>query len=201
MEPLWQTPPGFAAVDMTSRLAGVGSASDADAAADSDFSAFYECTFRRVYAFVRSQVASADVAQDLVSRAFVKAYRRWPTSPRGEAATFWVFRIARNTLIDYWRVDGRHESVNVSLDELAERPATGANPEAACSEKERAALLLRVIGSLDTDDRIVLSLKFTGQRTNREIAAILAISEGAVSMRLLRALRRLRQRLTEAGVS
>jgi RNA polymerase sigma factor (sigma-70 family) len=57
-----------------------------------------------------------------------------------------------------------------------------------------------VLSQLDKDDRTILGLKFTAQQTNREIAAILELSEGAVSMRLLRALRRLRERLSERGI-
>jgi RNA polymerase sigma factor (sigma-70 family) len=57
-----------------------------------------------------------------------------------------------------------------------------------------------VLSQLDKDDRTILGLKFTAQQTNREIAAVLELSEGAVSMRLLRALRRLRERLLERGI-
>jgi RNA polymerase sigma-70 factor (ECF subfamily) len=59
--------------------------------------------------------------------------------------------------------------------------------------------MIRVIGTLSDDDRTMLALKFGGHRTNREIAAIMDLSEGAVSMRLLRALRRLRDQLQEMG--
>ena len=167
---------------------------------EAEFSALYEGTFAPIYAFVRGQVSSADSANDLVSQIFLKSYRHWSRAPRGEAATFWLFRIARNTLIDYWRVEGRRESVNVPLDELADVGDGRANPEAMCSAKERAARLLKAVGSLGKDDRVLLSLKFTGQRTNREIAAILGISDPAVSMRLLRALRRLRERLSDVDI-
>jgi RNA polymerase sigma factor (sigma-70 family) len=57
------------------------------------------------------------------------------------------------------------------------------------------------MSAMGVDDRMLLSLKFTAQRTNREVAGILGISEAAVSMRLLRALRRLRERLADLGVS
>jgi RNA polymerase sigma factor (sigma-70 family) len=67
--------------------------------------------------------------------------------------------------------------------------------------KERWAVLLRVISLMDDDDRILLGLRFAAERTNREIAAVLSLSEAAVSMRLLRTLRRLRELLMELGVS
>jgi RNA polymerase sigma factor (sigma-70 family) len=53
------------------------------------------------------------------------------------------------------------------------------------------------MNGLPERDRTLLALKFSARRTNREIAGILSVSEGAVSMRLLRALRRLRDHLQE----
>lgn len=168
---------------------------------DAAFVEFYAEAFPRVYSFIRSQVGAQASAQELVARVFLKAYCHRSKLPRGGAATTWLFRIARNTVIDYWRVEGRRESASVSLEELADRPDANDNPEVLYAAKERQAMLLRVMGSLCVDERMLLGLKFTGQRTNREVAAILGISEAAVSMRLLRALRNLRDQLAQRGVS
>ena len=167
---------------------------------DTSFEQFYTSAFPRVYSFIRSQVGSVQSAQDVVARIFLKAFRHRAKAPAGPAAMVWVFRIAHTVLIDHWRVEGRREAASVSIDDLAEFPERQANPEAAYAEKERKALLLSVMSELDKDDRTVLGLKFTAQQTNREIAVILDLSEGAVSMRLLRALRRLRERLLERGI-
>jgi RNA polymerase sigma-70 factor (ECF subfamily) len=166
-----------------------------------DFAEFYAVAFPRVYAFIRSQVGNTETAQEIVGRIFLKAYRHRDKSPSGDASMVWVFRIAHTVLIDYWRVEGRRESASVSIEELAEIADDIADPEAFYAAKERAALLVQTMGELDENDRTVLAMKFAGQRTNREIGAILHIEEAAVSMRLLRALRRLRSRLAERGIS
>ena len=103
-------------------------------------------------------------------------------------------------MIDHWRVEGRRLAVTISLDELGDISGTTADPEIAALTRERQATLVRLMGGLDQREQSLLALKFAAQRTNREIAAVLSISEGAVSMRLLRALRRLREQLREAGV-
>jgi len=167
-------------------------------AAQFAFEALYGVAFPKVYAFIRSQVATADTAQELVSRIFLKAYRHRTSAPTDAAAIQWIFRIAHTTLIDYWRVDRKRERASVPIEEL-EDLADSSNAESAYERKERSAHLLRLIGELSEDDRTVLALKFTAQRTNRDIATILGVSEGAVSMRLLRALRRLRERLQTTG--
>jgi len=168
--------------------------------ADAAFEEMYRGAWRRVYSFVRCQVAGRETAQELASHAFFKAYRQRDHQPAGPDALLWMLRIAHNVLIDHWRVEGRRAAVTISLDELGEMVGSAANPETMVVTRERLAMLVRLIGELDERDRSLLALRFAAQRTNREIASVLAISEAAVSMRLLRALRRLRERMREAGV-
>jgi RNA polymerase sigma-70 factor (ECF subfamily) len=171
----------------------------AGAETDEAFQQLYDAAVPRVYAFIRCQVSTVETAQDLVSRVFVKAYHHRRNQPASDAAMQWVFRIARTTLIDYWRVDRRRESASLPLEQIAELPSESDNPEAAYERKQRAAEVIRVLSELNDDDRMMLALKFAGQRTNREIAAIMSLSDGAVSMRLLRSLRKLRERLRGTG--
>lgn len=175
--------------------------SDADASLDQKFARLYAESFPKVYAFIRSQVGHASTAQDLVSRIFLKAYRHRAKAPAGDAEILWIFRIAHTSLIDYWRVEGRRRSIDVPLAELGEIPDRVTDLEGRYAARERATLLLRVMADLSDGERELLALKFTAQRTNREIAEILGVSEAAISMRLLRALRRLRGRLQELGVA
>jgi RNA polymerase sigma-70 factor, ECF subfamily len=173
-----------------------------EASIDAAFEALYVNAFPKIYAFIRYQVSSRDAAQELVSRVFLKAYKHRSRTPASEPQMMqWVFRIAHTTVIDYWRVDRRRESVNLSVEELSAVPSGCENPEEAYERKQRASDIVRVMHRLGEEDRTVLALKFAGHRTNREIAAILNLSEGAVSMRLLRALRRLRAHLNGMGWS
>ncbi len=176
-------------------------AASASAAADLAFEQLYTAAFPKVYAFIRCQVSNAETAQELVGRVFLKGYQHRFKIPTGPGSVQWIFRIAHTTLIDYWRVEKRRESANVPLEEVADLQAGDDDPEVAYARKQRTVQLVRSMSGLPQDDRTVLALKFSAQRTNREIAEILALSEGAVSMRLLRALRRLRQQLRALGWS
>jgi RNA polymerase sigma-70 factor (ECF subfamily) len=169
-------------------------------AIDAQFTRLYDVAFPRVYSFVRSQVSTTEAAEEVVSRIFLKAYRHRARLPLGDAGLVWVFRIAHTALIDHWRTDSRRQAVTVSVDELADAPDPVEGPEAILATKESVVLLLRAVSTLAEEDRMLIALKFAGQRTNREIASVLDLSEGAVSMRLLRTLRRLRDRLEEMGL-
>jgi RNA polymerase sigma-70 factor, ECF subfamily len=181
----------------------VGSTPSIDArsrAADAAFEQLYAVTFPKVYAFLRCQVTTRETAQDLVSRAFLKAYRHRLKAPSVEdGGVHWMFRIAHTTLIDYWRVDKKREAVNLGFDEIAAPLAAGDDPEHEYRRKQRTAHLAQSMSELSDDDRVVLGLKFAAHRTNREIAVILGVSEAAISMRLLRAIRRLRERMNGMG--
>jgi len=182
-------------------LVATGASTEAKSrAADAAFEQLYSVTFPKVYAFLRCQVVTTETAQDLVSRVFLKAYQHRLKAPAiDDGGIHWIFRIAHTTLIDYWRVEKKRESASLTFDELIAPPAPGHDPEHQLRNKQRTEHLVQSIGELPDDDRVVLGLKFAAQRMNREIALILGISEAAVSMRLLRALRRLRQRLNGLG--
>jgi RNA polymerase sigma factor (sigma-70 family) len=171
-----------------------------ESAADAAFEVMYRRSWRRVYSFVRCQVGDRATAEELAGHAFFKAYRHRHRQPAGLDALLWILRIAHNVVIDHWRVEGRRQGVTISLDELGDIAGTTVDPEIAALTRERQAALVRLMGGLDPREQSLLALKFAAQRTNREIAAVLSLSEGAVSMRLLRALRRLREQLREAGV-
>ncbi len=167
---------------------------------DATFEEVYAYALPRLYAFLRSQVHRRDIAEELLGRVLVKAYQRWGREPCDHGTALWMFRAARTTLIDFWRGDEPRRRASVAADELEDLPAPSADPETVLAAKEQQALLLQAISDLAEDDRVLLALKFAGERTNREIGPILGISEAAVSMRLLRALRGLRERLHNLGV-
>lgn len=174
---------------------------DRELPADATFAQVCEITLPRLYGFLRAQVASREVAKELLGRVFVKAASRWADRACDDTTVHWLFRTARTTVIDYWRVEGRAQRVNVPLDELKTPASSASNPEEAYASKERHAVMLTAMSDLSDDDRSLLALKFAGQRTNRDIARILNVSEAAVSMRLLRAIKKLRERLDRMGVA
>ena len=161
----------------------------------------YQGAYPKVYGYMRCHVACADIAQELVSRVFFKAYRHWQHAPPEPATMPWLFRIARNTLIDYWRTDKRRATASLPIDEAGTLRAPSRDPEADYQSRQRRSDVTRALAEMPDGDRDLLSLKFIAHRTNREIAVVLEISEAAVSMRLLRALRRMRKRLQDGGWS
>ena len=148
---------------------------------------YQEPAFRAAYLIVRDAAAAEDVAQE----AFVRAYRQIGTFRQGEPFRPWLLRIVQNLALNEVRSRARRRA-------LAERtaetePVTAAGPEGGLVADEQAATLLRAIGELPDDDRIVLHLRYYLELPEREIASAIGKPAGTVKSRLHRASRRLRE--------
>lgn len=61
---------------------------------------YYDKVFRSIY----SKVCNETIAEDLTANVFVKVYAKWDTFDGNRASiSTWIYRIAQNTVIDYYR--------------------------------------------------------------------------------------------------
>src|SRR5215471_12506106 len=82
------------------------------------FEAFYRQQFGLVYRSVYGKVGHRQEAEDLTSTIFLKAVRALQLEADPERMSHWLSRVARTTLIDYWRAHAR--VTGNSLDVLQE---------------------------------------------------------------------------------
>lgn len=158
----------------------------------SAFAQLYDSEMSRVYRYVRYRVGTVEEAEDLTSEVFHRALRHWPKMRRElRSPRAWLFTIATRLLVDHYRRRGGPQEA--SLENNPALPSTQAGPEAALLQQEEVSILQAHLAALPERDRAVLTLRFAGDLSHREIGEILEISEGASAVALLRALRRLRQ--------
>ena len=72
-------------------------------------------------------------------------------------------------------------------------------PAAAATQQELARRVEQAIAELPDQDAEIIIMRHYEQLTNQEVAQALELSEPAASMRYLRAVRRLREMLTDAS--
>ena len=82
---------------------------------------------------------------------------------------------------------------------LEEIPADITSPRSRLDRDERHDLLRRAIAALPENDRAVLVMRHFDGMGNSECAAMLGVAEKAASIRYVRALERLRQKLLEVS--
>lgn len=147
----------------------------------------FERHHRPMYGFFRGQSGREDLAEDLVQDLFLRILRYRRSYEPGRRFLPWMLGIARNLLADA-REAGRF--VNV---EAAEALAAAETPETDYERGEERRRVLRALAALPADARELLLLSHVRELRYREIAEMLAIREGAVKVRVHRALARLRE--------
>jgi RNA polymerase sigma-70 factor (ECF subfamily) len=148
---------------------------------------------QRVFRTVRGIVQSDDEAEDVAQHAWVAAYKALGAFRNEALFSTWVTRIAINEALSRTRRSIRSEGVVI---ELEVRAMQEPSPEDETYRSEVARLLEQHIDALPETLRTVFILRSVEELDTAETAAILAISEEAVRVRLLRARRTLEDRLS-----
>ena len=155
------------------------------------FGQLYEQYFTRVYRYVNYRVGDRTTAEELTSDIFNKAINRFADfDPDIAGFSTWIFSIARNTLIDYYRERGRAQKIENELKIKIE--ISGTSPEEAASRAEDRRKLRECLDRLKAGEKEIIALKFSGGMNNREIARLTGMSESNVGTILYRAIRKLR---------
>lgn len=171
---------------LVAQLVARAQANDADAVG-----ALYDHYVDQVFRFVRLRLRNQLDAEDVTQRVFLHMIEALPRyQPRGTPFAAWLFRIARNAVIDHVRTHRVHDPIEVVTD----RASGGPSPEETAvtsAEMRRVAVALRL---LTDEQREVIGLRFGAGLSHAEIAAVLHRREGAIrgtQFRALQALRRL----------
>jgi RNA polymerase sigma-70 factor (ECF subfamily) len=152
------------------------------------FEELYNHYMPRIYGFLLNRTGQKELAEDLTSEVFAKALANLQKyDDRGITFAAWLFKIARNTLIDFSR---KKKEILVDSAEIYE-PEAGHSEQGAIGgleQDEKKALLKEVLAELPEKYQTVLSLKFFEELSNEEISEIVGCGKGAVAVRVHRAL-------------
>ena len=156
----------------------------------------YEEYFPKIYRYIVLRVQNRTEAEDLAEQVFLKALESSPSFKwRGAPVSAWLFRIARNQVIDYWRTDKSKRMLPVD-----ESLISGAiEPEEAAERNSDIQLMIQAVGQLTQAQRDVIELRFAGELSTAEVAKILGKSQGAVKVLQHSALSSLRRKLSDWG--
>lgn len=162
------------------------------------FGQIYDRFADQVYAFVLHQVKNPADAEDITAGVFLDALEqigrfRW----RGAGFAAWLFRIARNDVLDFFRKRGRSRETELSEETLKQPAATRVEDQVAATWE--AEELRQAIGRLSTDQQQVVLLKLLLNFSNRQAGAVLGKSEGAAKALQHRALLALQELMGARG--
>jgi RNA polymerase sigma-70 factor (ECF subfamily) len=167
----------------------VGEAQSGDSWA---FGLLFDHFHEPIYRYIASRVHGPTDAEDLTQLVFVKALEALPRyEARGVPFGGWLFRLARNAVIDFVRT--RHE--HGVLDSVLERPGYEAGPEAMAQIREDLDAVAAALESLTEEQREAIALRFFAGLSAREAAEAMGKQEGTVRGLQFRAIAALRREL------
>lgn len=156
-----------------------------------DWDALYWEHMPRVYNFFRYRIGDNDIANDLTSTTFTKAWRaRHQYQHNLGVFSAWLFTIARNVANDYLRKVQRRKEV--PLDTIWGLVSEVSVEREAQKRREFKRLHI-LLQNLPSREQEIIGLKFGASLTNRSIADIVGLSESNVGTILHRTMDKLRR--------
>ena len=168
--------------------------------ADGDEAAFRKLVdehIDRVHALALRFTGQRADAEDIAQEAFLRVWKsagKW--QPGRARLSTWLHRIVVNLCIDRARRGKTRR--HADLDEAEAVPDPSPGLDRAHMARVTMAATEAEIANLPERQRAALLLSVMAGHSNPEIADILGVSVGAVEQALVRARRRLRQRLSDA---
>jgi RNA polymerase sigma-70 factor (ECF subfamily) len=161
------------------------------------FDEVYETYRDAVYRFCLSQTTDRTLAEDLTADVFLLAYKaytngRFPV----DRVRVWLFRIARNAVIDNWR---RERTRRLHQRLMGRDPGPAQDVEAIALGDVEFGRMVAVMSRLKPRDRLLLALRFSSDLSGKEIAGVLQISENNQSIAMHRAIARFRKLYEESA--
>ncbi len=141
-----------------------------------------------------------DVAQaaDIVDDALFDVWRSAGKFAGKSKVSTWIYSITRNKMISWLR-----KTREVTLDDermMLDMADTAATPEETREQEDMKQQLVRMMNHLTDEHRAVLRLTYFEDKSVKEVAAILDISDNTVKTRMFYARKRLGQMLEKAGL-
>lgn len=153
------------------------------------FGRLYDQYSPAIYRFILLKISNKAATEDLTHQTFLKA---WQSIENYQAQGFpfssWLYRIAHNLVIDYYRT----EKPYLNLETIKEVSAKS-DLEEKIDQEYDLNLIKTAIKELLPEQQTVIIMKFVEDFTNKEIAAVLGKSEGAIKIAQYRSLKNLKK--------
>jgi RNA polymerase sigma-70 factor (ECF subfamily) len=161
-----------------------------------EFSNIYDQYIDKIYRFVFLKVSSQDVAEDLTSDTFLRAWKVYQKDKNKiKNCQSFLYKIANNLVIDHYRLKGKVKVVSTEDRKIADPKMNIEKGAAINSDISRIQV---VLSDMNEDYQNVIIWHYLDDMPINEVALIMNKSEDATRVLLHRALSSLRNKINEA---
>jgi RNA polymerase sigma-70 factor (ECF subfamily) len=158
-----------------------------------EFGKIYEEEIEKIYRFIYLKIGSQEIAQDIASETFLRAWKQFKEIKIENPRAF-LYRIAKNLIVDYYRQKEKKETLSLEGLVLEEKKN---NPLEIAFQNEEMENLYQALKKLKEEYQDVLIWHYLDGLTIKEIAELLDRSENAARIILFRALKSLKEALSK----
>jgi len=156
---------------------------------------YQEMVFRTAIGFIHNK----EDAEDLTQEIFVKVYQSLGSFMGKSEFSTWIYRITVNTALNCVRrkkIERFFDFSDEQLQPVLHQQESADNPEQTMINDESDKLISNAIDKLSQKQKTAFVLSRYEELSQKEIAAIMQTTEGAVEQHLQRAKVNLQKRLT-----
>lgn len=168
------------------------------------FGKLYDSYASRMYRFIFLKIGHKGDAEDLLHEVFLSAWKSIRNYRQQDAAPFtsWLYQIARNRVIDYYRT---HKQA-LSLDDMIRTDAIPIELMSggyamfahAVSQKMELEEVMRALKFLPDEYQTILIMRYIEDLSPQEVGAVIGKTSGAVRVLQHRALHQLKKTIEQS---
>lgn len=163
------------------------------------FTHIYDAYYARVYKYVCYRINNHHAAEEICSHIFEVVISKYSSfSPEKSNFEVWLFAIARNAVMDYFRSRKKKRAV-FSLDSILDMVLAKPSPEEMVIQGDNNRALFLALAKLSDKERNIIAMKYAAGLKNAEIADLLGVSGSNIGVVLYRSLKKLQKELDKGG--
>ena len=156
-------------------------------------SGLYQEYYDKIARYAYARIGNMAEAEDLAGEVFLRALRSLGSyQERDVPMHAWLFKIAHNLVIDYFRKAAKQKTVPIDNLQMANEE----NPQDIAEKNIELERVKQAMKYLTEEQKEVLNLRFLGGLTSKEAGQLLKKSDGAVREMQRAAIEKLRMLLT-----
>ena len=157
--------------------------------------------YDEIYRFMHKQTSDNEVSLDLTQEVFIsllKSINRYDPK-KGAGLRTWLYKIAANKSVDYFRSQSTHTGDTISIDEDYTEPIDQADFTLTLENCDFSEQVCNFVSRLPIETQKIFRLHIFAQHTFAEIAESMEIPESSIKSKYYRLIKTLRREFASYG--